>query len=184
MKLIYLGIILAFVPVISFLLKYYLSSKSRELKLFRSHPTCFYDDWLFILLNFLWPYVVNASFAYVLLSFLLSVALYFVITRSWVDEHRKENKPIYNINIKSRKLSPAGFVGLAFFIFESTLLLSFIFSTVNSIFAYIECSVLILFLLAGIPSSIKIHGKLSKTDLAVTILCIFVIILKIIALNI
>ena len=67
-------------------------------------------------------------------------------------------------DINSGRIKPAGIIEFLFFIIEATLVAGFIFSSASSIFVYFESATLIIFLLSYIPSSIKIHGKISTSD--------------------
>jgi len=64
MDKIVLSIIFGALPIISFVLQYYFSKKSKTLNKFKKHFTCYYLDLLFIPFGFIWPFVVNIGLSF------------------------------------------------------------------------------------------------------------------------
>lgn len=169
MNFLLIAIILALVPLINFFLKYYFSSAIGQINLFRQHLMTYYADWLFVLFNFFWIYTFNLD---IMINFIL-ISISIIATLSlqvyWINLHKKEKRKCYMWNIYSKKITLAGIVEVVFAIIETYLILAFVFSTSRSLFVYLECFILFIFLLLAIPSSIRIHGKISKNDLILVI---------------
>ena len=179
MNLLLIGLILAIIPVINFSLKYFFSFRAGELGLFKKHFVTYYADWIFVLFNFLWIFSAKANFKALFLFFIVSIIVFITLNLYWIKLHRKEKRPVYLFDIKSGKIKPAGIIEFIFFIFEATLIAGFVFSNVSSIFVYIESAVLMFFLLLCIPSSIKIHGRVSTSDMLFVVLGSIVVVGKV-----
>ena len=178
MNLLIISLVLALIPLINFSLKYHFSSKDKELKLFKNHWFTSYIDWLFVPFNFLWIYTFDLEWNYLILFAIISLIFFLALQHLWIKQHKKERKSVYMFDIKTEKIKKAGYVELLFFTIESTLLLGFLFSTIISQIVYIETAILILFTLAVIPSSIKIHGKLAWWDGLLTLIGIICLVIK------
>lgn len=179
MDLVIVSLLLALIPFINFILKYYFASKNGELQLFKSHITTYCFDWIFVFFNFLWLSVVNISLSKIFILLIISILVFITLNVIWIKAHRREKNKVYLFDINSGKIKPAGYVECLFFIIESVLIAGFIISTIKSGLVYIELIILLIFLLSCITGSIKIHGKISKFDLIMVTIGFIVIIGKV-----
>lgn len=178
MEKIFFGLLLALIPIINFFFKYYFSKRNKELPLFKKHLTTYYFDWIFLPFNFFLVYTLNLELKNILIIIFLSIISFIFLLLYWIKTHKKERRPVYLFDIKSERIKPAGFIELLFFITQCTLIFSFIFSTLNNSFVYLQLIFLLFFLLTSIFSSIKIHGKLDKVDGLIALLGLILIIIK------
>lgn len=184
MEKLLISFILIAIPIIYQILTHILTSIRGELHLFKKHPTCYYTDWLFIPFNFLLAYTINANFQIFSMFFLMSLIINWIMHNYWFRIHTKEKKESFMYNIHLKKITPAGIVHFIFQSIQSTLIFIFLIYSTKSTITYIECGILLLFVLSSIPSSKKIHGKLIPSDLAYFIIASLIILAKIIIVSI
>ena len=182
MNLLYLGIILALIPVLNMILRYRFSKRSGEFHLFRKHPTTFYLDWLFVPANLLCVYAIDISWMFMGIILAFGALTFFLLNRAWIKQHKQENNPVYLFDIKTGKMKPSGFVEAAFFIIEFTLGFSMFFSTIKNMFVYLELAMGFAFLIASFFSALKIHNskKLCAADKYFFILITALLVIKLI----
>lgn len=177
-----LGLVLALIPVFNFILKYYSSIKNKNLKLFRQHFITYRVDWIFVPFNFLWVYTFYTNYKFLWIFALLSLVIFGILGLYWMKLHKNIQKPVYMFDIKTGKIYFAGFVEILFFVFELALILSLIFSNVLNIFVLMEITLLLIFLLLVIPSSIKMHGRLIFGDALFIAIGLIILIIKLFSL--
>ncbi len=173
-----LAMVLAAIPIINWLFKYYFSSILGELNLFKKHVITFYSDLLFIPFNFLLGFCIRFNLKLVFLFFIVSLLLFFYMSSYWIKLHKKEKRPVYLFDIKKNKIKLAGYVELLFFTIEAVIILSFLFSPIRSIWSIFSGSLLIIFLLLCLPSSYKIHGKIERSDLIFVLAGLIILLIK------
>ncbi|MFH1503385.1 MAG: hypothetical protein ABIE36_01890 [Candidatus Diapherotrites archaeon] len=175
-----IGLILAILPIISWLLQFHLSRKKKELPLFKKHPPTYLLDWLFVPFNFFWIYTIIFNLNAFILLGVVSLLINYVSAKYYIKQHIKEKRPCHLFNIKNSKSSAAGYVHAIFSVIQSFLILTFLFSGIMNVFVYINSIALFLFLLPILYSSKKIHGKISGPDRAIFVAGIIILILRLI----
>ena len=178
MEKIIIGLILAVIPIFSWCIQYYLSSKSGNLELFKNHIATYYLDWIFVIFNlfFAFSFIFSKNiFIYALIfSFIGNILIHIF----WFRLHLKEKRPIYMFELKNKKILPAGIWHFFFSFFQLSLVLMFLFSSEDNAASYACLASLVAFFLLTIPSSRKIHGKVSMTDIPFLIMGSIIILIK------
>jgi len=171
-------IFLALIPLVAWLLQYSLSAKRKQLNIFRKHHPSYYLDLTLIPFNFFWIYTLNFDLFYFTMLFLISAVAYYFTSRYWIRMHRIERRESHMFSIKNEKLTPAGVVHTLFALIEIPMILSFILSLAENKFVYINSILLVIFLLGGLRSSIKVHGKIHQADISFFTIALLVILIK------
>ena len=172
---VFVSIVLAIFPVVNFVVVNKLSKRKGKISLFRKHFTCFYVDWIFVLFNLLWIYVVEIDFRLILILFLVSLLFNIISHYYWIMILERGDPPLFGF----RKMSSSGVVHFIFSTAESTLIFVFLVSKVNSLLLFLEGGILILFFLGVIYGSRKINGRVLISDLVVGLLGIIITLFKI-----
>jgi len=174
------GLILASLPIINWIIEYSFSLKDKRLNLFKKHLTCYYFDFIFVFFNFLWVYVFNLNLLQTFFLSAISLIAGIFLYIHWSNVSIKEKKESFMFDLKTKKVTGAGIAHFVYQTIQLFLVLGFLISSVKSSIAYIECVIFGLFLIAMIPSSKKIHGKVLFSDLVFSIMGIIVLIIKMI----
>jgi len=178
MEKIYIGLILALIPVLSWSLQYYLAQKQGILKLFKGHPSVYYLDFIFILFNFSFVFCFVFNKIIFFSSILGAIIGTIFIHLLWIKVHLNKKLPFYMFDIKTRRFTYAGIWHFFYCIFELTLVFLFLLSSLSNLFAYICLFLIFIFFIGTIPSSKYIHGKVSMTDIPFFIIGLVIILIK------
>jgi hypothetical protein len=164
MEKIIFGVILAFLPLISFFIQKKFCAHEHKLRLFKRYPMVFYVDWIFVLFNLFLPLVVSANYDLWLLVFVIILIANLVFYNIWARIHIREKNPIDLYDIKQKRITHAGKVHLIYAQIQAFLVFIFIFSNVINIFVYLELLFLLIYFIGGLFSSKAIHGKIILAD--------------------
>jgi hypothetical protein len=164
MEKIFIGILLALLPFISFYLQKGFCAHEHRLRLFRGYPMVFYVDWIFVLFNLFWVFCISFNTGLWLIVFFVILVGNVTFYNIWARIHVKEKNPIDLYDIKSKRITHAGVVHLIYAQIQACLVFIFIFSSVENIFVYFNSMLLLVYLLGGLRSSKIIHGKIIAAD--------------------
>lgn len=176
MEKIWIALILAFVPVLSWSLSYYFSKKEGKLKFFKNHFTFYYADWLFVLFNFLFVFCTNLNILFIpVIS--VSIVLSILINRIWFKGGiNKLEAHMYNW--KTRELTKTGHIHFVFMFFQLALILFFIVFSIKNVSSIVSCLILILYFLSYPKSSKNLHKKFILSDILVCSFGILIVLVK------
>ncbi len=156
------GILLAFLPVVSFALQYVLSIRAGTVEAFWRHFTVVWADWAFVPFNFVVARTINwkrggVLFAAILISVPLNVAAHANWQYSLADGG--------HMVTWGYVVLPAGWVHLAFSTIQMVLVLAFVFARVPSkpAVAIASIAAVVYFVLAGVGSYLM-HRRIVATD--------------------
>lgn len=180
MNPIIIGLILAFIPILKFILIYYYSKKDKNLNLLKKHTVCFYDDWLFVIFNLFLAYTITLGVYSILMLFIIFVIVSYYIHHYWIKLHTKEGIKFFMYDIERKKWTRSGIVHFIYTPIQATLVFAFFFSMSSSIFAYINSIIMIIFFISLIPASKIMHRKFELSDIAIATLGIVIMLIKII----
>ena len=181
MEKIFVGILLALLPVINFCLAYHFSRQEGKLHKFRNHFTFYYADWLFVPFNFLFVFAVRVDHYWALVLGLVSIVCSFIMNIIWFAHHRKTKNEGHMYNFKTRRLTRAGLTHAIYLPIQLFLILYFVIFSINNIFSLINLVVLLPYFLSYPLTSKKMHGKFVFTDLVVFIFGLAVLLVKLLA---
>jgi hypothetical protein len=173
-------LLLTFLPILSYILQYYFSSKVGLLWALKNNGMVSYSDWLFIPFNFLWAFCVSIGLFPILALLGVSIILNVIMHYYWATLPEIE----HFYNPLNGALLPAGIVHLIFSIIQTALVISFLFFSKKFKQVYFSMFILTLFFLSFIPFSIMIHGYILLSDLITCVLGLFVLLIKFILLRI
>jgi len=164
---------LATLPAVSWILQNHYSKK--ENLDFKKNWTCYYTDWIFILINALFLYSIEISETIIVL-FIISLSANIYLHKIWGKQNKVEKSHMFWK--KTHKLNPAGITHLIFSTIQTTIILSILLFQEISNFIYIQFLLLAIFGLLLLVGSFKIHKKITKMDLSVTIAIFILLIAK------
>jgi hypothetical protein len=165
MNLIWIGIILAILPILNFFLTHYFSSKQGKLKFFKKHLTGFYNDWLFVPFNFLFVFVIAFSLKWGIVLFFVSLIASLLTHKYYAKMITKENNGSHFYDVASKKWTYSGYLHFIFSTIQTALILMFLIFSIKSYLTYIAGAILIVFLSCMLVASKKMHGKIPTFDL-------------------
>ena len=164
MEKIFLGVLLALIPVVNFCLAYYFSKKDYRLHLFKEHWSCYFFDWIFVPFNFFVAFSINIGSVTLSYALLVSVFVSFFIHWFWINIHKREKIDFYMYDLKADRFTRAGIVHFIFFVIELALVSLFFIFSLNDVFSYLALFLIACFFLSTIPSSRHVHGKVKESD--------------------
>lgn len=163
-------ILVGIVPV-NWLLQYWSSKKQATLPAFRSHWTCYWGDWLFVVTNAVFFFSAPTFHILTIVTIFLAALIINIYThRQW----GRANTQGHMFFPSTGTLSLAGWSHLLFSSAEMTIVaLSLLLPT--NIFLH---SLLLLFAVFILIGSKNIHGRVQKMDAYASILLIIALILN------
>ncbi len=176
MKLV-LSILLALLPLFVWIIQYFYSKSHNLLKTFRKHWTCYYGDWIFVLVNFFFLYSVSVSEIIYLLA-LISIIINLYIHALWGNQNKKSIIQCHLYHKGTNKLDLNGYAHLIFSTVEMTIISGIIFLTPKFPIIFIELFILLIFGCFIIIGSYKIHSRINRIDLLAAIIIWLSVLIK------
>lgn len=174
-----IAILLASLPLISWMIQYYASKKNGLIKSFKDHWTCYYGDWIFVIINFLFIYSVQIS-NILWITLLMSLIINIFTHTTWGNTNKSEKSNGHFFYHQTNKLNYAGISHLIFSTIQMGIIMSIIFLKPVTPFIFIELLFVLLFGIFIIYGSYKIHSKIDKMDLLAGSLLIIIVSSKIV----
>lgn len=174
-----IAILLALLPFISWIIQYLVSKKNGLINSFKNHWTCYYGDWIFVIINFIFIYSVKVSkfLWYILLaSFIISIFTHNI----WGNKNKSNKSNGHFFYNETNKLNYAGISHLFFSAIQIGIIISILFLKPIIPIIFIELAFVLLFGIFITYGSYKIHSKIDKMDLMVSLVLIVIIISKIV----
>jgi hypothetical protein len=157
MKMISLAIILALLPIFSFLLQYFISNRNKKLKYFKELIPVMYLDWIFIPFNILVVYSIESVSRLVLwIALLTSFITNFSVHRYW---YPRDGKPESYWFCKKSIMSQMNVTHMVYSSLQTAIILIFIISNLKLIFGLAACILLMVYFIMRFPSSLIMHKK-------------------------
>jgi len=173
-----ISIILSTLPLISWWSQYLASKRNHVLNSFKKHWTCYYGDWIFVIINILLLYSVNISnkiYVFFIISFLINILSHFI----WGNKNKVNGEKSHFYDQITNKLNYSGIFHMVFSIVEMTILFTIFFLEPKLPMIFIELFFVFLFWIFIFYWSKKIHSKIETIDLIVGFIAITSIILKV-----
>ena len=165
MEKLVIGLLLAMLPIISWIAHYNISKKEGNLDLFKRHPTIYYSDWTFVIFNLLWVYSAKILLGLHLSLFLILIVFSVIAMIVWRKiEGEENNKRNLIFEFNKKIFTNTGWVHMAYFLIQGFLIIVFIFSNVKNIFVYLSLIPLLIYFLLGVWASKRIHSKFVLMD--------------------
>jgi hypothetical protein len=174
-----IAIFLALFPIFSWIGQYFFSKKNNLINSFKKHWTCYYWDWIFIIINVVFIYSIELSniiYIFLLISIVINLFTHYI----WWKENIINKSEWHFFYYKTNKLNGAWIIHLIFSIIELTIFLSILFLNPIFPFIFIELWFIIIFWILIILWSYKIHWKINRMDLITSLWLISFTIWKII----
>jgi hypothetical protein len=178
MKLI-IAILLALLPFISWIIQYLVSKKNGLINSFKNHWTCYYGDWIFVIINFVFIYSVEISnklWSILLISFIINIFTHSI----WGNKNKSNKLDGHFFYNKKNKLNFAGISHLIFSTIQMVIIISILFLKPIIPIIFIELLFVLLFGIVIIYGSYKIHSKINKIDLIASLILIVLVLSKIV----
>ena len=175
-----IGLILASLPAISWILQYYDSKNRNKGHLFKKHYPTYFGDFFFVVFNLFLIYTIAFSLEKFIILGFASLIINYVSAKYYIKRHQKEKRSIHLFDVKTGKSSASGYIHAVFSVIQMFLIFVFILDSTLNVFTYINIGLLFLFLLPVLFISKKLHGKVSRPDLTVFSIGVIVLILKLI----
>lgn len=176
MKLI-VSILLALLPLFVWIIQYFYSKSHNLLKIFRKHWTCYYGDFIFVIINFFFIYSVSISKIIYFLA-LISIIVNLCAHAIWGNQNKKKSIYCHLYYKKTNKLNLSGYAHLVFSIIETTIILGIIFLTPKLPIIFIELFILLIFGYFILIGSYKLHSKINRMDLLAVIIIWLSVLIK------
>jgi hypothetical protein len=169
------NLLLSLLPILSWCLQYYFSKKEKLLKIFKKHWTCYYGDWIFLPINFLFIFSIQLDY-FIIYFLIISLISNIIIHKYWINQNKKYKTASHLF--KEGKLKIPGYVHLIFSTIQMTIILSLLF--LNPIFPYyfIQLFLLLFFGLIMLYGSYKTNSKISFLDLTISLTFIIFVIIR------
>jgi hypothetical protein len=169
-----ISILLALIPIYSWIGQYFFSKKDKLLNSFKKHWTCYCWDWIFVIINIFFVYSIEfANIIYVFL--LVSILINLLSHHIWWKRNKIRKEKGHFFHIKTNKLNKAWIIHLIFSVIQLTILLSIVFLKPIFPFILIEFLFIIIFWIFIILGSYKIHWKIETIDLIAFLLLLTII---------
>ena len=160
MKLWVLGFILALIPVLNFIIQYFLSKKEKVLRSFNKNLICHSLDFIFIPFNFLLAYTLTFPlqefWLFVLIAFLLNILAHCAY---WL-RYKRSFRRSYMFTKKPKKMTFAGIIHFIFSTIQTFFILEFFFFSLTNMWMYFNLFILMLFFIGVFIFSSKMHKKI------------------------
>ena len=189
MKLWVLGLILALIPVLNFIIQYFLSKKEKTLKPFKENLICYYLDFIFIPFNFILAYTLvfplQKLWLFALIAVLINIFFHYAF---WV-RYEKESQRSYLFKARSKKITlsdaihakkmtSAGIMHFIFSTIQTFFILEFFFFSLTNIWMYFNLFILMLFFIGVFIFSSKMHKKILPESILTLVVGILALIAK------
>ena len=172
-----ISFLLALLPLFSWTAQYHLSKKDNLLNSFKKHWTCYYGDWIFILINFLFLFSIKITptFFYLIpVSILISIFTH----KIWRNKNKTKKRNSHFFFNKTNKLNSSGITHLIFSSIQITIIISiFLSPPILSLF-FVELILIMLFAILMTYGSYKIHSQIDKLDLIASVLLVLFVIIR------
>jgi hypothetical protein len=172
-----LSFIFGSIVIINFVLQYYFSKENGRLKQFKNHFAGYYLNWLFLPFNILFIYSVDLNFFSIFIVLTLSTIATIISHKYWGKKSLKnlEDGPFFKKG--TNNLSKSGKVNSIFSVVQLSLIILFMIHNNGSLLSHLLLLPIVIFLLMGLISSKKIHGRVILSDLLMIIIGIILLIL-------
>jgi|WetSurMetagenome_2_1015567.scaffolds.fasta_scaffold17251_2 hypothetical protein len=130
-------------PVISFILLYFLSRMNNRWQILKNNYAILYLDWTFIPFNLFIPLSVIFSWKIFIAVFVLALIVSIIINRKWHVSNPKNNMPRFFTTDKG--LTPEGWIHLLFMSVQGALVITVLFSRAISFYYIIELLILFMY---------------------------------------
>lgn len=179
MEKFFLGILLAFIPIISYFFQYFIAKKNKRLVAFRNFLPVQIMDWVFIPFNLIWIYIINLNFVFnfylVILTFFGALILFF-----WWGKEDPKNSKWEDYSFRKGRFRAEGWVHGVYAIIQGFMVVVFLLSSIKSILSFIGSLLLLIYFMLGVIAIKKLHRKFSPPDLFYIISGLIISIIKII----
>ena len=172
-------LIVVFLPFVSWYGQYCFSKKENLLGSFKKHWTCYYGDWIFVLINLFFLFSVKIS-AIILYLFLISLLVNLYTHLQWGKENKINQLSYHFFLDKADKLNGAGIVHLVFSTMQMSIILATFILKPTFPFIYFEMFLIFIFGIFAVYGSYKIHSRIKAMDFLAALIIFILIALKII----
>jgi len=172
-------IVLAAIPIINFCLQYHFSKQEKTLKIFKRHRTCYRGDWIFLPINILFAFLTITIAWQIVVPLFITSLLFNAI----VHYLRSLDKKVENTHlITSHHISKSWRIHMLFSSIEMTIILIILTSVSYGRVLYTEMWLIAIFVGIMDYGEYRVHHKLYRSDVVVTILLWGALVIKLLAL--
>ena len=180
MKLWVLGLILALLPVLNFIIQYFFAKKEKVLRPFNKNLICHSLDFIFIPFNFLLAYTLvfplQKFWLFAIIAFLLNILAHCAY---WL-RYKRSFRRSYMFTKKPKKMTSSGIIHFIFSTIQTFLVLEFFFFSLTNLYMYFNLFILMLFFIGIIIFSSKMHKKILPEAVLISVVGILALIVKVV----
>jgi hypothetical protein len=169
LPLLTIACILALIPLAHQAITYALSYWKGRLHLFRGHLVMYYADWVFIPFNGLIVYLISPTTEDIVLFLIISLILVSIFHTYWMIQLIAEQREVHLYNGRTKTAYITAPLHFVFSTFQTTVALLFLTSPSTNPLMFVGIGLLGAFLLIGLLSSHKIHGRAIFPDIILII---------------
>jgi hypothetical protein len=173
-----IAILLGIIPIISVQSQKYFSKKQKRLKEFHRNITVRFSDEIFVPFNFLIPFTIIPSFRFIIPILVFTILFSIFAHLLWRSKNNKKKITSHFFNSNSKKINTSGIIHFFYTIFQLTLIILFLTSTIISNIYHLQSAILLIFFITMIIFSKKINGSTQASDVFAGILGILALITR------